>query len=95
VVKNINTHLLYRLTKKNVSEKEQPHHPKLNKAIRKIEQKNFGLMSEWQSEHPTYMESTSEENNEFLKLISQTVNGTPDNINKVIKKIAKEVIINK
>jgi hypothetical protein len=41
------------------------------------------------------MESTSEENNEFLKLISQTVNGTSDNINKVIKKIAKEVIITK
>jgi hypothetical protein len=76
-------------------EKEQPDHPKLNKAIRKIEQKNFGLMSDWQAEHPTYMESTSEENNEFLKLISQTVNGTSDNINKVIKKIAKEVIITK
>ena len=76
-------------------EKEQPDHPKLNKAIRKIEQKNFGLMGEWQAEHPTYMESTSEENNEFLKLISHTVNGTPDNINKVIKKIAKEVVINK
>ena len=76
-------------------EKEQPNHPKLNKAIRKIEQKNFGLIGEWQAEHPTYMESTSEENNEFLKLISQTVNGTPDNINKVIKKIAKEVVITK
>jgi len=76
-------------------EKEQPDHPKLNKAIRKIEQKNFGLMGEWQAEHPTYKESTSEENNEFIKLISQTVNGTPDNINKVIKKLAKEVIIDK
>ena len=76
-------------------EKEQPNHPKLNKAIRKIEQKNFGLMGEWQAEHPTYKESTSEENNEFIKLISQTVSGTPDNINKVIKKIAKEVIIDK
>jgi hypothetical protein len=76
-------------------EKEQPDYPKLNKAIRKIEQKNFGLMSEWQAEHPTYMESTSEENNEFLKLVAQTVNGTPDNINKVIKKIAKEVVIDK
>ena len=52
-------------------------------------------MGEWQAEHPTYKESTSEENNEFLKLISQTVSGTPDNINKVIKKIAKEVIIDK
>ena len=76
-------------------EKEQSGYPKLNKAIRKIEQKNFGLMGEWQAEHPTYKESTSEENNEFLKLISQTVNGTPDNINKVIKKIAKEVVIDK
>jgi hypothetical protein len=76
-------------------EKEQPDHPKLNKAIRKIEQKNFGLMGEWQAEHPTYKESTSEENKEFLKLISHTVNGTPDNINKVIKKIAKEVVIDK
>ena len=76
-------------------EKEQTDYPKLNKAIRKIEQKNFGLMGEWQAEHPTYKESTSEENTEFLKLISQTVNGTPENINKVIKKIAKEVVIDK
>ena len=52
-------------------------------------------MSEWQAEHPTYKESTSEENTEFLKLISQTVNGTPDNINKVIKKLAKEEVIDK
>jgi hypothetical protein len=52
-------------------------------------------MSEWQAEHPNYKESTSEENNEFLKLVSQTVNGTPENINKVIKKIAKEVVITK
>ena len=76
-------------------EKEEPNHSKLKYAIRNIEQKNFVLMSEWQAEHPNYKESTSEENNEFLKLVSQTVNGTPENINKVIKKIAKEVVITK
>jgi hypothetical protein len=76
-------------------EKEQPEYPKLKQAIRKVEQKNFGLMGEWQAEHPDYKDSTTHENTEFLKLVSQTMNGTPENMHKVIKKIAKEVVIDK
>ncbi len=76
-------------------EKEQPEYPKLKQAIRKVEQKNFGLMGEWQAEHPDYKDSTTHENTEFLKLVSQTMSGTPENMHKVIKRIAKEVVIDK
>jgi hypothetical protein len=76
-------------------EKEQPEYPKLKQAIRRVEQKNFGLMGEWQAEHPDYKDSTTHENTEFLKLVSQTMSGTPENMHKVIKRIAKEVVIDK
>jgi hypothetical protein len=76
-------------------EKEQPEYPKLKQAIRKVEQKNFGLMGDWQAEHPDYKDSTTHENTEYLKLVSQTMGGTPENMHKVIKRIAKEVIIDK
>ena len=76
-------------------EKEQPEFPKLKQAIRRVEQKNFGLMGEWQAEHPDYKDSTTHENTEFLKLVSQTMNGTPENMYRVIKRIAKEVVIDK
>jgi hypothetical protein len=76
-------------------EKEQPEFPKLKQVIRKVEQKNFGLMGEWQAEHPDYKDSTTHENTEFLKLVSQAMSGTPENMHKVIKRIAKEVVINK
>jgi hypothetical protein len=76
-------------------EKEQPEYPKLKQAIRKVEQKNFGLMGEWQAEHPDYKDSTTFENTEYLNLVSHAMSGTPENMQKVIKKIAKEVVIEK
>jgi hypothetical protein len=50
----------------NKWEKEQPEYPKLKQAIRKVEQKNFGLMGDWQAEHPDYKDSTTFENTEYL-----------------------------
>src|SRR6056300_1421612 len=76
-------------------EKEQPEYPKLKQAIRKVEQKNFGLMGEWQAEHPDYKDSATFENTEYLNLVSHAMSGTPENMQKVIKKIAKEVVIEK
>jgi hypothetical protein len=80
----------------NKWEKESPDNPKLMHAIREIEQKNIGVfLNEWMPNHPDHRNSESSENNEYLKLMKETMNGSEENINKVIRRIAKEVVIDK
>ena len=41
------------------------------------------------------MDSESTQSETYMKMISKLMNGDEDNINKVIKKVAKEVVIEK
>ena len=84
------------IKEENKWEKEGPDHYKLMCAIKNIEKKNMGvLLNEWMPEHPEHRNSESSLNDEYLKLMKETMNGSADNINKVIKRIAKEVMIDK
>jgi hypothetical protein len=84
------------IREENKWEKEGPDHHKLMCVIKDIEKKNMGvLLNEWMPEHPEHRNSESSVNNDYLKLMKETMNGSPDNINKVIKRIAKEVMIDK
>jgi hypothetical protein len=84
------------IKEENKWEKEGPDHYKLMCAIKNIEKKNMGvLLNEWIPEHPEHRNSESSLNDEYLKLMKETMNGSADNINKVIKRIAKEVMIDK
>jgi hypothetical protein len=80
----------------NKWEKEGPENLTIKNAIKNIEQKNIALlMNEWKAEHPNHMKSESSENDEYLRLVNQITNGNEDNLNKVVRRIAKEVMINK
>jgi hypothetical protein len=80
----------------NKWEKEGPENPRLINAIREIEQKNIGVfLNEWMPSHPNHRNSESSENNEYMKLMKETMNGSEENITRVIKRIAKEVLIDK
>ena len=80
----------------NKWEKESPENPRLIHAIREIEQKNIGVfLNEWMPNHPEHRNSESSANNEYLKLMKETMNGSAENITRVIKRIAKEVMIQK
>ena len=80
----------------NKWEKESPDNPKLMHAIREIEQKNIGVfLNEWMPNHPNHRNSESSENNAYMKLMKETMNGSAENIYRVIKRIAKEVMIDK
>jgi hypothetical protein len=80
----------------NKWEKEGPENPRLIHAIREIEQKNIGVfLNEWMPSHPNHRNSESSENNEYMKLMKETMNGSEENITRVIKRIAKEVLIDK
>ena len=80
----------------NKWEKETPENPRLIHAIREIEQKNIGVfLNEWMPNHPDHRNSESSENNAYMKLMKETMNGSAENIYRVIKRIAKEVMIDK
>jgi hypothetical protein len=80
----------------NKWEKEGPENLTIKNAIKNIEQKNIALlMNDWKAEHPNHMKSESSENDEYLRLVNQITSGSEDNLNKVVRRIAKEVMINK
>ena len=63
-----------------------------------VEKKNINLISEWTDKHPKFTNSTTKENDEYLQILIETMGGKGDyekNKNKVVKNIAKEVIIEK
>ena len=54
----------------------------------------------WQKENPDCFDSSSKKNDQYLRIVSNSMNGlTPEetqkNYNKIISKLAKEVVIQK
>jgi hypothetical protein len=76
-------------------EKEGLNNLKLKKAITIIENKNIKMLGAWKEAHPKYMEYDDPDNDIYTHLIIQTMSNCDDFGNKVIKKLAKEVTINK
>jgi len=80
-------------------EKENEHKNKLRKVIKKVANKNSRLIPEFKKEHPDCVKASSKFSDQFNKLIVESMGGSGNNDlekeNKIIKKIAKEVIIDK
>ena len=82
------------IKEENKWEKEGPENLRLKHAIRDIEKKNMAvLMNEWKAEHPDHKNGDSNENNIYMKLVKEIMNGSAENINKVIRGLANEIII--
>jgi len=80
-------------------EKEDENKAKLHKMVRRISNKNIDLISEFKQLHPDWKKSTSKVSDEFNKIIIESMGGAGDNDfekeEKIIKKIAKEVLVDK
>jgi len=80
-------------------EKENDDKNKLRKAIKKIANKNTRLIPEFKEKYPDCVKSSSPYSDQYNKLIIEAMGGSGnedfDNENKIIKKIAKEVVIDK
>jgi hypothetical protein len=76
-------------------EKEDPENKKLKNAIRSIEKKNFKLLNEWAEQHPKINDCNSPDGDKYLKLLNHATSGDNDHMNKVIKKLVKNIIIDK
>ena len=84
----------------NKWEKENNEKEKLQKAIKKVSYKNVLQISGWQKEHPGCEYSHNKKNDEYLQILNESMGAfteeeNAENINKIIKNVAKEVAIEK
>jgi hypothetical protein len=80
-------------------EKDTEEKNKMRKVIKKVACKNQRLLSKYKEEHPGCNFSESKFSDQYSKIVIEAMGGSGDNDlekeNKIIKKIAKEVVIDK
>jgi len=82
----------------NVWEKENDTNDKLRLAIKHVTYKNSSLLVPWSQKHPNCMNTQHHLNDVYVKMIGQAMGGKEefvDSENKIMKKIAKAVLIEK
>lgn len=80
--------------------KENETKPILTKAIRQIANENIKQISEWRKKYPDCIDSDSRNNDQYLNIVSNAMSGSTTeeqlkNYDKIISKVAKEVVIEK
>jgi len=77
-------------------EREGPDHAKMTNAVLAVEHKNVVLVNEWAKANPRCLNSNTRENEIYFRLSKAVTDGEKDgNIDKVIRKVAKRVVIQK
>ena len=79
----------------NKWEKDTQETKQMLKAVRGVDKKNYKILANWKDTHQKCMDSESKQSDEFMKVVSKVMDGEEENVNKVIKKVAKEVVIEK
>jgi len=83
----------------NVWEKEDSDNKKIKKAIKYIAHKNICALPLWKAKYPDYNNSESKRSDQYSDITIEAMGGKGDNddekANKIVTKIAKEVIIDK
>jgi len=85
---------------KGIWEKDNDENTKVKCAIKHIAHKNVQQISDWQHENPEYTDPESIVSEEYMKIVSHSMGGFTEeedetNYNKIIKNVAKEVVIQK
>ena len=75
--------------------KEQPENQKLKKAIKQIAHKNICMIPEWKAKYPDCIYSDSRKSDIYNHIVYESMDHSDMNSEKIIKKIAKEVVIEK
>jgi hypothetical protein len=70
---------------------------RLRTVVNKVGSKNINILYKWQASHPDYWEPESPDNSTYLNIMMEVMGGkdTRGNEDKVIKRIIKEVVIDK
>ena len=82
----------------NIWEKENSTYDRLRKAIKYVTKKNGDMLIPWSKMYPACMNTSHRLNDTYIQIMSQSMGGKEDFIdseNKIMKKIAKAVLIDK
>jgi hypothetical protein len=84
----------------NVWEKDNEEKTRIKQAIRCVEHKNIVQIPVWIKAHPNCVVSSNKENAKYLQMICESTGGqdysqVENNIDKIIRNIMREVVINK
>jgi hypothetical protein len=83
----------------NVWEKENSENMKIKKAIKYIAHKNICALPQWRDKYPDCVYSDSKKSDQYNHIVLEAMGGSGDNdeekASKIVKKIAKEVVIDK
>jgi len=83
----------------NVWEKEDSDNKKIKKAIKYISHKNICAIPQWKAKYPDCIYSHSKKSDQYNHIVIEAMGGSGDNDEKkaykIVKKIAKEVTIDK
>ena len=75
--------------------KEMPENQKLKKVIKQIAHKNICMIPEWKAKYPDCIYSDSRKSDQYNHIVYESMDHSELNSEKIIKKIAKEIIIEK
>jgi hypothetical protein len=80
--------------------KEDSDKTHLSKAIKVVSKKNVQQIFEWQKKYPDYNDPESKQSDRYMEMICNTMDASSKeeqdkNMNKIIKNITKEVVIDK
>ena len=81
-------------------EKDDDENNKIKHAIQQLTRKNIKQIPLWVDENPCCKNLNSKKNDDYMKLVSNCMTGISEeeqqtNINKIVSKVAKEVVIQK
>ena len=82
----------------NKWEREDRNNPKIRYAIKTISFRNMKLAALWSDTYPESKDCDSYVNERYMKIIKESTGGSgevADNENKIIRRIAKEIVIDK
>ena len=83
----------------NVWNKEDSDNKKMKKAIKYVAHKNICALSLWKDKYPEYNNSESKRSDQYNSITMEAMGGAGNNdeekADKIVKKIAKSVLINK
>ena len=82
----------------NVWTKEEKDNPKLRQAIKNVSFRNMKLVYNWSNAYPESKDNQSRLNDKYMKLVIESTGGKGpilENENKIIRRIVKEIIIDK
>ena len=83
------------IKEENKWEKDTLETKQMFKAVRGVDKKNCQLLTKWKETYPKCMDSKSHQSDDYMKVVSKVMDSDVENVNKVIKKVTKEVVIDK